>query len=149
MSGADWFKHAIIYHILIDRFAGFPSTENWDKPIFLGGNIKGIQNKLEYLKNLGVNTIWISPFNKTSAYHGYHITDFNEIDPHFGTTEDLKDLIHSVHEHKMHIIADFVPNHCSKEHPFFKEAQSNKKKEKGFFFNSSRSDNRSVPNTLG
>ena len=55
MSGADWFKHAIIYHILIDRFAGFPSTENWDEPIFLGGNLKGIQNKLEYLKNLGVN----------------------------------------------------------------------------------------------
>lgn len=127
MSGADWFKQAIIYHIFIDRFAGFSSTENWDKPIFLGGNLKGIQNKLEYLKNLGVNTIWISPFNKTSAYHGYHVTDFYEIDPHFGTTEDLEDLIHSVHEQKMHIIADFVPNHCSREHPYFKEAQLDKK----------------------
>ena len=42
MDGADWFKNAIIYHIFIDRFAGFPSADNWDKSIFLGGNIKSI-----------------------------------------------------------------------------------------------------------
>ena len=75
MDGADWFKNAIIYHIFIDRFAGFPSADNWDKSIFLGGNIKGIIKKLPYLHNLGTTTLWISPFYKTSAYHGYHITD--------------------------------------------------------------------------
>ena len=126
MAGNDWFKNAIIYHIFIDRFAGFTNTDNWDKPIFLGGNIQGIINKLTYLENLGITTIWISPFYKTSAYHGYHITDFYQVDPHFGNLEDIKNLINRVHELNMHIIADFVPNHCSRKHLYFIEAQSNK-----------------------
>lgn len=126
MSGADWLKNSVIYHILIDRFAGFQSSENWDQPIFLGGTIRGIINKLPYLKNLGVTTLWISPFYKTSAYHGYHITDFYQVDPHYGSIEDIKDLIRASHKQNLHIIADFVPNHCSKEHPFFKMAQNNK-----------------------
>ena len=142
MGGADWFKKAIIYHILIDRFAGYSSTKNWDKPIFIGGNLRGIIKKLPYLKKLGVNTLWISPFYKTSAYHGYHITDFYQIDPRFGTTEDLKKLIKTIHENNMHIIADFVPNHCSKNHPFFKDAQNNKNSgyKKWFYFTNWPSD---------
>ncbi|MCK4332986.1 MAG: hypothetical protein KAV40_05340 [Thermoplasmatales archaeon] len=126
MGGIDWFKNAIIYHIIIDRFAGFDSADNWDKSTFLGGNIRGIIKKLPYLNDLGITTIWISPFYKTSAYHGYHITDFYQVDPHFGTLEDIKDIINAVHEHDMHIIADFVPNHCSRKHPFFKDAQTEK-----------------------
>ena len=129
MDGADWFKNAIIYHILIDRFAGFKSTENWDKPVFLGGNIKGIIKKLPYLQDLGVNTLWVSPFYKTSEYHGYHVTDFYKVDPHFGTTGDIKELIKSTHNLAMHIITDFVPNHCSNDHPFFKEGKQNKNSE--------------------
>ncbi|MDH7517910.1 MAG: alpha-amylase family glycosyl hydrolase [Candidatus Thermoplasmatota archaeon] len=126
MGGVDWFKNAIIYHILIDRFYGFTSTTNWDKPIFLGGKIRGVTEKIPYLLDLGVNTIWISPFYQTNTYHGYHVTDFYQVGPRFGTIEDLKELIKTVHRNNMHIIADFVPNHCSKEHPFFKEAQQNK-----------------------
>ena len=125
MSNADWFKDTVIYHILIDRFAGFKSTENWERPEFLGGNIKGIIEKLSYLEDLGINTIWISPFYKTSEYHGYHITDFFEVDPHFGTTNDVKELIEKVHKKGMKIIADFVPNHCSRNHPYFQDAQRN------------------------
>jgi len=125
MGGAGWFKNAVIYHILIDRFAGFKSTDNWDKPVFIGGNINGIIEKLPYLQDLGVNTLWISPFFKTSEYHGYHITDFYQVDPHFGTTNDIEKLIQSVHKNDMKIITDFVPNHCSNEHPFFKDAQQN------------------------
>jgi len=136
MSSIEWFKKAIIYHILIDRFAGYSSTKKWDKPIFIGGNLNGIMNKLSYLKKLGVNTIWISPFYMTNIYHGYHITDFYKIDPQFGTIENLKKLIKTVHEYNMHIIADFVPNHCSKDHLFFKDAQKNKNSiyKKWFFF---------------
>ncbi len=126
MSGVDWFKNCVIYHIFIDRFAGFESSENWDQPIFLGGTIRGIINKLPYLMDLGITTLWISPFYKTSAYHGYHITDFYQVDSHFGSVDDIKDLIQTSHDQNLHIIADFVPNHCSKEHPFFKEAQSDK-----------------------
>jgi len=136
MNETDWFKNAIIYHILIDRFAGFKSTKDWDKPIFLGGNLKGIIDKLQYLNELGVNTIWISPFYKTNTYHGYHITDFFQVEPNFGTVNDLKELIKSVHRYDMRIIADFVPNHCSKDHPYFKEAQNsiNNEFKKWFYF---------------
>jgi len=135
MDGADWFKNAIIYHILIDRFAGFKSTENWDKPVFLGGNIKGIIKKLPYLQYLGVDTLWISPFYKTNEYHGYHITDFYQVDPHFGTINDIKKLIKLVHKSNMKIIADFVPNHCSNQHSYFKEAKQNKHSEyKDWFY---------------
>jgi len=129
MGDVDWFKNSIIYHILIDKFAGFKTTNNWNKPIFIGGNIKGIIEKIPYLQNLGINTIWISPFYKTSEYHGYHITDFYQVDPHFGTIDDIKKLIKSIHKCDMKIITDFVPNHCSNEHPYFKDAKQNKKSE--------------------
>jgi glycosidase len=120
-------KQEIIYHILIDRFAGFPPGKKKDLTDFVGGTLNGIRSKLPYLKDLGVTTLWISPFYKTSAYHGYHITDFYSVDPHFGTEKDLVNLINSVHDEQMHIIADFVPNHCSKSHPFFQEATQHEK----------------------
>ena len=55
MDKNNWFKNAVIYHILIDRFAGFKKIDDWDKPIFIGGNIKGIIEKVDYLKDLGIN----------------------------------------------------------------------------------------------
>ena len=70
---SKWIENAIIYQILIDRFAGYNPKKDWKKPEFIGGNIKGIIDALPYLKNLGVTTLWISPFYKTSAYHiPYH-----------------------------------------------------------------------------
>lgn len=126
MQNVKWFKDSIIYQILIDRFAGFKSTKNWEKPTFLGGNIRGIINKLDYIKNLGINTIWISPFYKTTEYHGYHITDYFNVEPRFGNIDDIKELIQYTHANGLKIIADFVPNHCSKNHPFFIDAVKNK-----------------------
>jgi len=136
MNKADWFKKAVIYHILIDRFAGFKSIKNWDKPIFLGGNIKGIIEKIPYTHDLGINTIWISPFFKTNEYHGYHVIDFYKVEPRFGTIEDIEKLIKTVHKFDMKIITDFIPNHCSYKHPFFKKAIENKNSEynKWFYF---------------
>ena len=117
-------KNAIIYQILIDRFSGFKSKVN--SRDFVGGNLKGIVTKLDYLADLGINTLWLSPFYQTHQYHGYHITDFRKIDPHFGTPDDLRELIDQAHKKKMKVIADFVPNHCSVYHPFFQEAQKQK-----------------------
>ncbi|MCK4347917.1 MAG: hypothetical protein KAW47_04800, partial [Thermoplasmatales archaeon] len=71
---------------------------------------------------------------KTNIYHGYHITDFYQVDPHYGTAEDIKKLIKTVHKYDMQIIADFVPNHCSRGHPFFQDAQHNIKSEYGQWF---------------
>jgi len=122
----DNLKKTVIYQILIDRYAGYNLKNDWNKNQFIGGNIKGIIDSLPYLKNLGVTIIWISPFYKTSAYHGYHITDFFEVEPKFGTKHDLKRLIDLVHQNKMKIIADFVPNHVSRHHPFFIDAMKKK-----------------------
>jgi len=134
-SSAKWFKNAIIYHILIDRFAGYNSSKNWEKPQFIGGNIQGIIDKFDYIIKLGVNTIWISPHYKTSEYHGYHITDIYQVDPHFGTIKDLKKLINLAHKNEIKIIADFVPNHFSKSHPYFIDAQKNKNSDyKNWFY---------------
>lgn len=118
----EWFRKAVIYQILIDRFAGC-RTDGWDEPQFLGGTIRGIIQKLDYINDLGVNTLWISPFYKTSEYHGYHVTDFYQVEPRFGTVEDLKELIEAVHKRNMRIIADFVPNHVSDQHPYFLDAR--------------------------
>ena len=118
----EWFKKAVVYQILIDRFAGC-QQDGWDKPQFLGGTIRGIIQRLDYIKDLGVNALWISPFYKTDQYHGYHIMDFYQVEPRFGDIEDLKELIEKVHHAGMRIIADFVPNHVSDRHPYFLDAR--------------------------
>jgi len=126
LNNNKWFRNATIYHIFLDRFAGeFTGSES--KAEFAGGTINGVTEKLDYIQNLGFNTVWISPFNKGVGYHGYHITDFHSVDEHFGTEDDLAKLIAEVHARDMFIVADFVPNHCSSKHPYFIEAQENKK----------------------
>ena len=85
----------------------------------------GIIDKFDYLKDLGISALWLSPFYKTTTYHGYHITDFLSVEPHFGSSDDLKDLIRLAHTHNIKVIADFVPNHCAENHPFFQRALSN------------------------
>lgn len=122
----NWIKKAIIYHVFIDRFAGFNEAADDTQPGWVGGNIRGIIKKLPYLIDLGINCLWISPFCKNSAYHGYHITDFYEVDEHFGTKDDLKELVDKCHAAGIKIIFGFVPNHCSSQHPFFLDAQKNK-----------------------
>jgi len=103
----------------------------------MGGNLRGILQKASYLTELGINTLWISPFYKTNAYHGYHITDFFEPDPRFGSTDDVRDLLNVFHKNNIRIIADFVPNHCSIHHPYFQAALQDRtsKYRKWFYFN--------------
>lgn len=120
----EWMKQAVIYQVFIDRFYGFKETANL--PEFLGGNLNGITQKLDYLLNLGINVIWLSPFYETNRYHGYHITDYKKVDLRFGALKDLKRLIFEANARGIKVIADFVPNHCSDQHPFFQEAQNNK-----------------------
>jgi glycosidase len=134
----EWFNQAVVYHILIDRFAGYTKPDHWELPEFIGGNLRGIIDSLSYLRDLGVNTLWLSPFFKASAYHGYHVTDFFDIDPRFGTLDDLRELIDKLHQNDMKLIADFVPNHCSREHRFFKAARADKSSAYYRWFNFSK-----------
>lgn len=115
----DWIDKEVIYQVFVDRFAGFPETKE-NGNIFMGGNLQGVIDRLDYLQNMGITTLWLSPIYCTANYHGYHATDFMNIDPRFGTMRELAELIESVHKRKMKIIVDFVPNHCSINHPFFK-----------------------------
>ena len=120
----NWIDRAYIYHILVDRFTGDKTQKNENK--FLGGTISGITAHLDYIKNMGFNTLWLSPICQSKNYHGYHITDYYTVDPHFGTLDDVKRLIELVHRQGMRIITDYVPNHCADTHPFFIDARKSK-----------------------
>lgn len=119
-------KQQIVYQIMIDRFANdFKSLKNDDNvipPPFQGGNIKGIINRLDYIVDLGANSVLLSPFFKSNAYHGYHCTTArNEIEPHFGNEKDIKSFVELIKERKMTCGADFVPNHCHITNPIYVE----------------------------
>ncbi len=113
-----------IYHIFLDRFAG--EMNDAEQPVFAGGHFTAATERLEYIAALGFTAVWLSPFYKTAAYHGYHITDYYAIDEHFGTEADLQAFIDEAHRLGLKVYADFVPNHLSMYHPFFISAQSDR-----------------------
>ncbi len=87
------------------------------------GDIPGIIQKLDYLKDLGVDIIWISPcYPSPFADQGYDISDYYDINPAFGTLEDMDHLLAEAQKRDMYIILDLVVNHCSDEHEWFKKA---------------------------
>jgi len=121
----SWLESALMYQIFIDRFAGYDPAKDWRVPDFMGGNLRGIIDKFDYIESLGVNALWLSPFYKGTQFHGYEITDFMSVDERFGTEADLKELIDLAHSRGMKIIADSVPNHVASQHPYFIDAQTN------------------------
>ena len=87
------------------------------------GDLRGITAKLDYLKRLGVDILWISPcYPSPLADQGYDISDYYNIDPRFGTLEDMDELLAEAKKRDMHILMDLVVNHCSDEHEWFKKA---------------------------
>ena len=126
----NWAKDAVVYQILVDRFCDGDPSNNYDLGFsitdYQGGDLQGIINKLSYIKELGVDAIWLSPIYEGLDYHGYHITDFTKVDQRFGDNQLLKELIVKAHQLDLKVILDFVPNHSSQEHPFFKQAQKDK-----------------------
>jgi cyclomaltodextrinase len=133
VASGNWLNEAVIYHILIDRFfrggKGGHQQDGVDegKPVFCGGNLQGIAEKLDYLLELGVNTIWLSPFNPTTAYHGYHLTDYFNVEKRFGGEDGFQKLVEAARSHHLRLIMDFVPNHVHVDHSWFTEARGNKK----------------------
>ncbi|MDX1983429.1 MAG: alpha-amylase family glycosyl hydrolase, partial [Bryobacteraceae bacterium] len=139
-SPLDW-RDEVLYFLLPDRFSDGRETErpllsrdeiralrtgtarpgwNWKDwadsgKRWQGGTINGIRGRLEYLKDLGVSAIWMGPVFKQRArldsYHGYGIQDFLEVDPRFGTREDLQDLVKAAHARQIRIILDVIVNH--------------------------------------
>jgi len=114
---AEEWKDRILYQIITDRFG---STNNNIAPCtdlsdYCGGTFKGIEKNLDYIQGMGINAIWISPViqNAPGGYHGYWHTNFYAINEHFGTKEELQDLIKACHERDIYIMIDVVPNHVA------------------------------------
>ncbi|CAL6074512.1 1 [Hexamita inflata] len=110
------FRKRRIYQLLTDRFAGSNQNNCNDLHQYCGGDYKGLVNKLDYIKNLGYNAIWISPTveqaqNSNKAYHGYWFSNFYGTNPHFGSAQDLKDMINEAHKRDILVLADVVYNH--------------------------------------
>ena len=133
-SPINW-RDQILYQLLPDRFSDGQEMQrplfernnpkqfkashkgNWMAAgqKFNGGTLKGIESKLDYLQNLGVTTVWINPPWKQridlETYHGYGIQNFLDIDPRFGTRQDLRDLVDAAHDRGMYVILDVIYNH--------------------------------------
>jgi len=98
-------------------FGGFDKTSKW---AFHGGDIQGVEAKLDYIQNMGVTAIWMTPLLRNRAiqddgfgHHGYWIIDFTEIDPHFGTNQDLRSLIDAAHARGIKVFFDIITNHTA------------------------------------
>ncbi len=110
-----WWREAVIYQVYPRSFA----DSNGDGM----GDLEGIRSRLPYLKELGVDAVWLSPFYASpQADAGYDVADYRAIDPMFGTLHDADAVIREAHELGLRIIVDLVPNHCSDQHEWFKQA---------------------------
>jgi alpha-glucosidase len=113
----SWWKHGVIYHIYPRSF----QDSNGDGI----GDIGGIIGRLGYLKDLGVDGIWLSPiFKSPMVDFGYDVSDYREIDPVFGTMDDFKALLAQAHALGIRVILDMILNHTSDQHPWFIESSS-------------------------
>lgn len=122
MSEKSWIQNAIIYQVYPLTFNYEPGSES-DPYKGAYGNLKGITKKADYIKSLGVDAIWISPFyewNRTGM--GYDITNYEKVSPMYGTAEDLQELTKTFHSKGIKVLADQVFNHCSMEHEWFKKS---------------------------
>ena len=112
----DWWKSAVVYQIYPRSFA----DSNGDGM----GDIAGIVSRLDYLSELGIDVVWLSPvYASPMDDNGYDISDYQDVDPMFGTLEDLERLIAGLHERDIKIVMDLVVNHTSDEHPWFVESR--------------------------
>jgi alpha-glucosidase len=112
---SEWWRNAVFYEIYVRSFA----DSNGDGV----GDFEGIRAHLPYLRELGVDAIWLTPFYPSpGADHGYDVSDYVGVDPLFGTLEDFDALIRDAHALDLRVIADIVPNHTSSEHPWFRNA---------------------------
>jgi alpha-glucosidase len=116
MAALQWWQTGVIYQIYPRSF----QDTNGDGV----GDLRGITARLEYLKGLGVDAIWISPFYPSPmADFGYDVADYTGVDPLFGTMEDFDTLLREAHARGLRVILDFVPNHSSDLHPWFQESR--------------------------
>ncbi len=113
----NWWDKAVFYEIFVRSF--FDSNGNGV------GDFNGITEKLDYLKNLGINAIWLMPIHPSPTYHGYDVIDYFKVNPDYGTMDDFKRLLSEAHKRDIRIIIDLVLNHTSSQNPWFVDANAN------------------------
>jgi len=112
-SKEEW-KSRSIYQLLTDRFARSSDTGHCNYSQYCGGNYRGLINKLDYIKGMGFDAIWISPIieNTEGSYHGYHFTNLYNLNYHFGSEDDFKELVRTCHSKDIWVMVDVVANHA-------------------------------------
>ncbi|MFD1334207.1 alpha-glucosidase [Oceanobacillus iheyensis] len=134
-----WWKEAVAYQIYPRSFM----DSNGDGI----GDIQGIISKLDYIKGLGIDVIWVSPiYESPNDDNGYDISDYQDIMDEFGTMEDFDELLEQVHHRGMRLIMDLVINHTSDEHPWFIESRSSKDNPYRDYYIWRSSENNQEPN---
>ena len=116
-----WARNAVFYQIFVRSFY----DGNGDGI----GDFQGITKNIEYLKELGVDAIWLMPMFESSTYHGYDVVDYYSVEQDYGTMEEFQELVDSCHENDIKIIVDFVVNHSSSYNEWFRDALSNPESE--------------------
>lgn len=115
----EWWRTGVIYQVYVRSF--------YDTNRDGVGNIKGVTAKLDYLAELGVDGLWLSPVTcSANADWGYDVTDYYSVEPSLGTMEDLDELIAEAGKRQIKVLMDLVPNHTSTEHPWFQNALTGK-----------------------
>ncbi|QEH62178.1 trehalose-6-phosphate hydrolase [Spiroplasma chinense] len=131
-------EREIVYEVFVKTFNAHKSNV---------GNIKGINEKLEYLKSLGVTQVWISPFYESDFEDsGYDVINYYKVDPSLGTNKDFEELIEKANELDMKIMIDLVLNHCSDKNEWFQKALKGDKKYMEYFYFRDPKPDGSVPN---
>ncbi len=142
MKRTHWYKDAVVYQIYPRSFC----DSNGDGI----GDIPGIISKLDHLKELGVNCVWLSPIYKSPQHdNGYDISDYYDIYPPFGTMDDFKEMLKQMHDRGIRLIMDLVVNHTSNEHMWFKEAIKDKSSPYRDYYFFRKGKKKKLPNNWG